>query len=222
MGGGDLPVLLFFLALLALSLYALLLVPFEVRFSGSFDAGEWRGSCRFCWAVLSLRLLMEEGALSAGVALGRRVLFSVPISGEEEEAVEEEETAEPEEEEGAGIAPGEALAAARAVLPGFLDLLGYLLARCRIGCGRVWFRAGLDDPADTGTLYGMVQAANGALWATPFSVAMDPLFNGGEVAGRADGALLVERPLSVLVAAAFFALSAPVRTAVWPLVRGEG
>ncbi|NVO67012.1 DUF2953 domain-containing protein [Methanofollis tationis] len=218
MGGGDLPVLLFFLALLALPLYALLLVPFEIRFSGGYEAGEVRGFCAFCWAVVSLRLLWTEGAPSAEVALGRSVLFSTPLGGGEEEA--EKKTGE-EEETAAGPGARKVLAAARAVLPGVLNLLGYTLARTRIACGRIRFRAGLDEPADTGMLYGIVQAVNGALMPTPFSIVMEPLFDGGEAAGRAEGRVLIERPLTILIAAALFAVSAPVRTAVWPLIRGE-
>ncbi|EJG06072.1 hypothetical protein Metli_0094 [Methanofollis liminatans DSM 4140] len=219
MGGGDLPVLLFFLALLALPLYALLLVPFEIRFSGGYEAGEVRGFCAFCWAVVSLRLLWTEGAPCAEVALGRSVLFSTPLGGEEEEEEIEEKTGE--EKPAAGPGAREVLAAARAVLPGALNLLGYTLARCRIACGRIRFRAGLDNAADTGILFGIVQAINGVLAPTPFRVDMTPLFDGGEAAGRAEGRVLIERPLTILIAAALFAVSAPVRTAVWPLIRGE-
>jgi hypothetical protein len=50
---------------------------------------------------------------------------------------------------------------------------------------------------------------------------MEPLFDGGAFAGKAEGMLQIERPLTVLIAAAIFAVSAPVRTAVWPMIRGE-
>lgn len=210
-------ILLSFLALLALSLYAALLVPFEVRFSGGYEAGEVRGFCAFCWAVVSVRLLWTEGAPSAEVALGRSVLFSTPLGGGEGER--EEKAAE--EESAAGPGARDLLAAARAVLPGALHLLEYLLARCRIASGRIWIQAAMGDTADTGVLFGVVQAINGVLAPTPFSVDMTPLFDGGEVAGGADGHLLVERPLTVLIAAAIFALSAPVRRTIWPLLRGE-
>jgi len=217
MGGGDLPVLLFFLALLALSLYTLLLIPFEIRVSGAYEAGAARGFCIFRWAAVSLRLTMEE-ALVAEAALGRTVLFSGPVGGEEEE---EEVLEETKEEEAAGPGAREVLGIARAVLPGFLDLMEYLVARCRIGCGRVWFRAGLSDAAATGTLYGMVQAVNGVLAPTPFRVGMDALFDDGEFAGKAEGVLLIERPLTILIAAAIFAISPPVRNSVWPQIKGE-
>ena len=177
-----------------------------------------RGFCAFCWAVVSLRLLWREGAPSAEFALGRSVLFSTPLGGEEEEEIEEKTG---EEKTAAGPGAREMLAAARAVLPGALNLLGYTLARCGIACGRIRFRAGLDNAADTGILFGIVQAINGVLMPTPFSIVMEPLFDGGEAAGRAEGRVLIERPLTVLVAAALFAVSAPVRTTVWPLIRGK-
>jgi len=50
---------------------------------------------------------------------------------------------------------------------------------------------------------------------------MDALFDGGEFAGKAEGVLLIERPLTILIAAAIFAISPPVRNAVWPQIRGE-
>jgi len=62
---------------------------------------------------------------------------------------------------------------------------------------------------------------NGVLAPTPFRVGMDALFDGGEFAGKAEGVLLIERPLTILIAAAIFAISPPVRNAVWPQIRGE-
>ncbi|MDK2973801.1 MAG: hypothetical protein PWP08_172 [Methanofollis sp.] len=214
MGGGDLPVLLFFLALLAVSLYALLLIPFEIRFSGSYGAGAGRGFCAFRWAAASFRL-MWEGTLRAEAALGRTVLFSMPVGGGDE-GTTGEKTAK-----AAGPGAGKLLAAVRAVLPGFIDLLEYFVARCRIGCGQIWFRAGLDDPVDTGIAYGIVQAVNGVLYATQCRIAMDPLFDGGEFAGEGEGVVWIDRPLTVLIMAAIFLLSPPVRTTVWPMIRGE-
>lgn len=215
MGGGDLPLLLFFFALIALSLYALLLVPLEIRISGAYENGAGRGFCIVRWAAVSVRLKMEETPV-VEAAIGRTVLYSGPV-GRGEEEVEKG----PEEEKATGPGAAETLGIVRAILPGLLDLLEYIAGRCRIGCARIRFRAGLDDAADTGTLFGIVQAIDGVLTPTPLAIAMDPLFDGGEFAVKAEGVLRIERPLSVLIAAALFAISPLVREKVWPLMGGE-
>jgi len=163
-------------------------------------------------------ILGTAGSHRAGLTARWGAEKTAPASDSSEEMPAE---LKPEEKPAAGPGAREMLAAARAVLPGALNLLGYTLARCRIACGRIRFRAGLDNAADTGILFGIVQAINGVLAPTPFRVDMTPLFDGGEAAGRAEGRVLIERPLTILIAAALFAVSAPVRTAVWPLIRGE-
>ena len=199
MADSDLFLLLVFCVGFAWALFAVFLLPVRIRALGECQNGGWSASLSLRWAAFGVSVRNDDPwRLEASV--GRTVIISRTIAAgapTEEEQVEEEKK---EKTSSLPIRPEQI----SALLPYVERLLGRVVAHTHLEKLSLWIRADAGGPVATGKAFGMVQALQGMLWATPVEIRMEPLFSGGEAAGRGEMSLRIDRPV-------VFALSPPVR-----------
>jgi hypothetical protein len=215
MAGGDLFTLLAYYAGIGVILLSVLLLPLRVGAAGAYEGGAGTASLSLRWAAFGVSVKKEKD-WHADLLVGGTTLFSltIPEPGPEEEEEEREE----EEKEGLPSIPL-TLETLRALLPHVTRLLGRVIAHTSLERLALWIRADFGGPVATGKVFGAVQAVRGILGPTPVDVDMEPLFSGGDPAGRGEVRLRIDRPVVLLGAAADFALEPPVRRII--LERGE-
>jgi hypothetical protein len=209
MAGGDLLILLVYYAAIGVILLCVLLLPLRVGAAGAYEGGAGTVSLSLRWAAFGVRV-KKETVWHADLLVGGTTLFSwtLPEVGPDETG-EEEETEEGEEE-GLPSSPL-TLETLRTLFPHIKHLLGRVLAHTTLESLTLRIRADFGGPIATGKAFGMVQAVRGVLGPTPVDLDMEPLFSGGEAAGRGEVRLRIDRPVALLGAAADFALAPPVR-----------
>ncbi|WP_298669042.1 hypothetical protein [uncultured Methanofollis sp.] len=208
MAGGDLLVFLVYYAGIGVILLCVLLLPLRVGAAGAYEGGTGTVSLSLKWAAFGVSV-KKETAWHADLLVGGTTLFSwtLPEAGPEETGEEERE----EEEEG-GLPPLPlALETLHALFPHITRLLGRVHTHTTLESLALWIRADFGGPITTGKVFGMVQALRGILGPTPIDLDMEPLFSGGDPAGRGEVRLIIDRPVALLGAAADFALAPPVR-----------
>jgi hypothetical protein len=218
MAGGDLFILLAYYAGIGVILLSVLLLPLRVGAAGAYEGGAGTLSLSLRWAAFGVNV-KRETVWHADLLIGTTTLVSweIPEAGTEEEGEKAEETEE-EDEKGFSSTPL-TLQTLRTLFPHVAHLLGRVLAHITLERLALRIRADFGGPIATGKAFGMVQALRGILGPTPVDLDMEPLFSGGEPAGRGEVRLRVERPIALLGAAADFALAPPVRRII--LERGE-
>lgn len=181
----------FLLGLIA-GLLALLAIPMDVVFSLRRREGERTGSCRIDWLFGAVRLRVLPRSRSCDVAreAGKR-------------------------DRGYGGA-GRALAMLQnaGFAQCFLRMIRNLLRRIRIRDLALEIRLGLDDPADTGRLWGAVGPLAALLAPLPAArVSIEPDFGGEafEIEGRGHVRVI---PIQLLAVIARFLLAPATRRAL--------
>lgn len=214
MAGGDLLILLAYYAGIGLIILTVFLLPLRVGAAGAYERGAVTVSLSLRWAAFGVSV-KKEGDWHADLLVGGTTLLSCTLPGAGPEEAGEEE----EEAERARPSIPLTLEALRALFPHSVHLLGRVIAHTSLERLTLRIRADFGGPIATGKVFGAVQAIRGVLGATPVDVDMEPLFSGGESAGRGEMSIRVDRPVALLGAAADFALAQPVRRII--LARGE-
>ncbi|MDD4255472.1 MAG: hypothetical protein PHP59_08875 [Methanofollis sp.] len=215
MAGGDLLILLAYYAGIGVILLSVFLLPLRIGAAGGYEGGAGTASLSLRWAAFGVSVKKEKD-WHADLLVGSTKLFSLTIpEAEPEEGGEEREE---EEKEGLSSIPL-TLETFRTLFPHVTHLLGRVVAHITLERLVLWIRADFGGPIATGKAFGAVQAVRGILGPTPVDVDMEPLFSGGDPAGRGEVRLKVDRPIALLGAAADFALAPPVRRIF--LERGE-
>ncbi|WP_342679347.1 hypothetical protein [Methanofollis sp. UBA420] len=218
MAAGDILIFLVYYAGIGVILLSVLLLPLRVGAAGAYEGGGGTVSLSLRWAAFGVSV-KKETAWHTDLLVGSITLFSLTIpEAESEEGGEKGEEREEEEKEGLPSLPF-TLETFRTLFPHITCLLGRVTAHTSLERLALWIRADFGGPIATGKAFGMVQAVRGILGPTLVDVDMEPLFSGGDPAGRGEVRLRIDRPIALLGAAADFALAPPVRRII--LERGE-
>lgn len=207
MADSDLFLLLIFCVGFAWALLAVFLLPVRIRALGEYQNNEWSVRLSLGWAAFGVSVRNDD-LWHVEVSVGRTSIISRTISAgapaDEEQAAGEEKK---EKTPSVPIRPEQI----GTLLPHVERLLGRVVAHTYIEKLSLWIRADAGGPVATGKAFGAVQALQGMLWATPIEIRMEPLFSGGEAAGRGEVSVRIDRPVVLIIAAVVFALSPPVR-----------
>ncbi|WP_067047362.1 hypothetical protein [Methanofollis ethanolicus] len=214
MAGGDILILLAYYAGIGVILLSVFLLPLRVGAAGAYEGGAGTLSLSLGWAAFGVSV-KKEAVWHADFLVGGTTLFSwdIPETEPEEGEEKEEEREEGEEKREEKGLPSTLLnrETLRTLFPHVTHLLGRVVAHTSLERLALWIRADCGGPIATGKAFGAVQAVRGILGPTPVDVDMEPLFSGGDPAGRGEVRLRVDGPIALLGAAVGFALAPPVR-----------
>lgn len=212
-------ILLVIAAILLLILLALYLVPVTVETNAGCTEESARATATLAWGIVGARVRAADGVRVLEVLLVDRPVLTRDLA--ERAPAPPKEGKKPEERK-PPLPVREYLSAASDLWPHIQKVLAAFIRSLSLETLQGDVTLGLENPADTGVVYGYCTAVRYALWpAEAVDFVMTPVFDHEVFEGTLTLRMQIRHPLLVIIPAARALLQKPVRERLWQ-VSGRG